>query len=286
VRLSEFVTEINLDPDADYRGAYFKFQTSQEDYMNKLVPKFDPHSDPLSLPEAVWIQARFRTWDEATKMEIVDEFWLEVRGSSETFTDFCDYSSLSIKAGSQMSGARTIDIVSDASRTDWDPERIYISTEIEGLAELRELQGPCAEGIFMTIEAKQASGAYEQIWSSQTGSTQQWLWVDMQPNDVNWINVSLSRWSFVNELQWTYATNARSFPIPMTVTWRDATGEPLLSEGFSIKLNDVSQEESPCKDFTVRSETKTRDYMFAVDAWKYEEMYMDTAAGSDYSARQ
>jgi hypothetical protein len=91
---------------------------------------------------------------------------LEVRGSDEDLTAFCDYESLSIRAGTQMSGIRTIDIISDENRSDWSAEEIYLSTEVEGLEEFRANNAKCAATIYMTIEAKLPSLAWEELWSS------------------------------------------------------------------------------------------------------------------------
>jgi hypothetical protein len=198
-RENEFIVELNLDKTEHYAGIYFKFQTDQVGFMEKLVPMFEPYSDPLNMPKSIWIQARFRTFDEATKMEIVDEFWLEIMGSDEDLTDFCNYESLSIKAGTYMSGVRTIDIVADEDN-DWKPKEIFISTEIEGLHEFRMYNQNCASVITMSVEAKLPSLSYEEIWNSQSGSMMQWLWVEQRDNDVNWIMVQISRWNFVNEL--------------------------------------------------------------------------------------
>jgi hypothetical protein len=209
--------------------------------MEKLVPMFEPYSDPLNMPKSIWIQARFRTFDEATKMEIVDEFWLEIMGSDEDLTDFCNYESLSIKAGTYMTGVRTIDIVADEDY-DWKPKEIFISTEIEGLHEFRMYNQNCASVITMSIEAKLPSLSYEEIWNSQSGSMmQQWLWVEQRDNDVNWIMVQISRWNFVNELQWKFEKLDRKFIIPMQIVWRDGKGDTIFEEGFSIELNDVTQ---------------------------------------------
>ena len=96
-RENEFIVELNLDPSEHYAGVYFKFQTDQIGYMEKLVPMFDPYSDPLHIPKSIMIQARFRTFDESTKMEIVDEFWLEIMGSDEDLNDFCNYDDLRVR---------------------------------------------------------------------------------------------------------------------------------------------------------------------------------------------
>jgi hypothetical protein len=67
--------------------------------MDKLVPMFDPYSDRLHMPKSIFIEARFRTFDESTKMEMIDPFVLEVKGSDEDLTDFCNYESLRVRTG-------------------------------------------------------------------------------------------------------------------------------------------------------------------------------------------
>jgi hypothetical protein len=82
-----------------------------------------------------------------------DVFYIEVRGSDETFTDFCDYQDLFIEAGTNMVGRRFVEITSDEMNT-WMPEEFFITTQIAGLNEYRMLNPDCASLIYMTVEAK------------------------------------------------------------------------------------------------------------------------------------
>jgi hypothetical protein len=147
--VNEFTTEINLVADQKF----ITFETDQLGYMQSLVPTFAPWSDALHLPDFVTIQARFRTVDVATKLTINDMFFIEVRGSDESFTDFCDYQDLFIEPGTNMVGRRVVDIVSDEQNT-WEPEEFFITTEISGLNEYRMLYPDCASLISMSVEAK------------------------------------------------------------------------------------------------------------------------------------
>lgn len=148
-KASEFVSEISLDS----KDKYFTFQTDQVGYMEKLAPTFAPGSDALYLPDFVTIKARFRTFDEATKLTINDVFYIEIWGSDETFTDFCNYEDLSIEAGTNMIGSRVVEIISDEEQT-WEPEEFFLTTQISGLDEFRMLNPNCASLMYMTVEAR------------------------------------------------------------------------------------------------------------------------------------
>ena len=241
---------------------------------------FDPYSDGLHMPERIFIEARFRTFDESTKMEMIDPFVLEVKGSDEDLTDFCNYESLRVRPGTQMSGVKTINIVSD-EENDWQPREVYISTEIEGLEEFRMYNQNRASVMTMTIEARLPSLNWEQIWSSNGGSAIQWLWVDQRDLDVNWIMIQINRWNFVNEIQWKFGTLKSKFIIPMKVTWRDGKGQSIIEEGFSLELNDISNSDKPCKDATAIKKGDTRDFLFNIDAWKY----MDSTTNEERQQR-
>lgn len=70
----------------------------------------------------------------------------------------------------------------------------------------------------------------------------------------------------------------------MKVVWRDGADQEILSESFPIKVKDISGQESACKDFTVTKQAETRDFLFAMDAWK---LYEDTTMpGMEYEMRQ
>jgi hypothetical protein len=96
--------------------------------------------------------------------------------------------------------------------------------------------------------------------------------------------VQISRWSFINEIQFKFETLDPTFTVPMKITWRTGSGDAVLSEGFSVKLNDVSGGDKPCKDVIVEKSSETRDFTFAVDAWKYDEM--STSATHDSRMRR
>jgi hypothetical protein len=104
---------------------------------------------------------------------------------------------------------------------------------------------------------------------------QWWLWVDSpeQEPDLYYLKVLISRWSFIQDIQFKFGTNEKSFVIPLKIVWRDGAGSEILSESFNIELNDISGQESTCKAFYVTKLTETRDYMFAMEPWKlYDSM--------------
>jgi hypothetical protein len=55
------------------------------------------------------------------------------------------------------------------------------------------------------------------------------FWVEMRENNQNWLMVQMSRWQFVNELQFTYDTLESEVDIEMELNLRDASGEALLT---------------------------------------------------------
>jgi hypothetical protein len=60
--------------------------------------------------------------------------------------------------------------------------------------------------------------------------------------------VQINRWNFVQDIQFKFGTTKKSFAIPLKIVWRDGAGLEILSESFSIEVNDVSGQENTCKD--------------------------------------
>jgi hypothetical protein len=89
--------------------------------------------------------------------------------------------------------------------------------------------------------------------------------------------VMISRWQFVNDLQFKYSELSDSFDIQLQINLRDGSGEPLLTESFTLRLTDVSGEGSDCQEVSATNIGNVRDYMFAIESWKYDaEMDMST----------
>jgi hypothetical protein len=90
-------------------GVYVIFKTTQEQYMEELVPMFDEHYDYVT-PSSIKIEVRFRTFDETHNWEvedIIDPFTLEIMSSGEDLTSTCSYDDLKVKSGTEMYGLRT-----------------------------------------------------------------------------------------------------------------------------------------------------------------------------------
>jgi hypothetical protein len=84
-------------------GAYIKLSVTSDQYVNDIAPRFDLNSAMTGeTPKSVMIEARFRTFDETKPRweqdgQMYDTFTVEIVGSGEDLTSFCDYSGLSIE---------------------------------------------------------------------------------------------------------------------------------------------------------------------------------------------
>jgi hypothetical protein len=115
------------------KKATFKF--NQQWFLDTALNKyygFDPTmaTNAADIPEKIYIIGRFKTIDETTGIEIIDEFEIAINSSLETPTDLCNtaFATLDFEDGTAMTAARTYDVTDENM-----VKSIYIPTTLTGL---------------------------------------------------------------------------------------------------------------------------------------------------------
>jgi hypothetical protein len=87
-------------------------------------------TNAADIPEKIYIIGRFKTIDETTGIEIIDEFEIAINSSLETPTDLCNtaFATLDFEDGTAMTAARTYDVTDENM-----VKSIYIPTTLTGL---------------------------------------------------------------------------------------------------------------------------------------------------------
>jgi hypothetical protein len=72
---------------------YVAINFDQEYFIDELLPRWSTNN---ALDESIYIIARFVTHDPASNATVYDELTIEIKGSGEPFSIYCDWNSLSV----------------------------------------------------------------------------------------------------------------------------------------------------------------------------------------------
>jgi hypothetical protein len=108
--------------------------------------------------------------------EIWDTFTVEVfsNGANSLSAAVCDFTGVSIKSGTEMSGDRTYQVMADfeveydaGDYIEWEDRSISIDIpiEIEGLTTLTPKY--CAEEVYMALEMQRPNQKWKEMWNNK-----------------------------------------------------------------------------------------------------------------------
>lgn len=121
-----------IDTNFDISAMYIDFSANQEHYIKHIAKMFAFWESGYDLPQMVYIEIRFRTFDISAPEEIfaMDNIVLEVLSNNEKPSSFCDFSQLLIDPNTRMSGQRAYTISNESGHI--HSQQIPILTDIDG----------------------------------------------------------------------------------------------------------------------------------------------------------
>ena len=136
---------------------YVDIEIDQSYFLETLQDKLGRANGDAS--ETISIISRFVTEDPASGAVVYDEVTVDVIGSGESFTAYCDYSQLEVEDWTQMSDI-TYDIPSPSpvpgQRVDYD-----LPTTLTGQDRVSE---QCMDLVTMTFDIKLPDGSLINVW--------------------------------------------------------------------------------------------------------------------------
>jgi hypothetical protein len=219
------------------------------------------------------IEVAFITYDKANKnmSAIWDYVNIEIfsNGATSLSEAACDFSSIVIRAGTEMSGTRTYQVNVEGSEI--NTRRFDIPIVVDGLDTLTPAY--CKDEVYMTLEMQRSNQKWREMWNNKND----YYWNEHndyrvkieQTGEFYELAVEVSAEDF-RKFQVDHRSNDPSFDVPVKISWRDGGDNELVSNQITIKIKGA-QEESKCKDATLAFKGATRDLTMA---W-------NSAAGAD-----
>jgi hypothetical protein len=121
---------------------YIDFSADQQHFIKKLAVKFGWYDPSMDLPDMIYIEIRFRTFDISNPEVIFmnDYLSLAVKSNGEKPSSFCDFSQLVIDPSTAMRGQRNYKI-SSSEAGHIHTQQIPILTEITGWEYVQKQEG-------------------------------------------------------------------------------------------------------------------------------------------------
>jgi hypothetical protein len=145
----------------------FDVTFTQEDFLTWITEDFETEMGATgTIPAFAYIEARFRTIDLTTGLDVVDYVTIKIASSGESESDRCvaSFAGLTLVDDNM---AASFEYNVPLATADPFVKEIYAPIRVTGLDDPAVISRKCAERVHLTLDYQTPTGVYDNLWSQR-----------------------------------------------------------------------------------------------------------------------